>query len=98
MLFRSEIREAIRHYLTTQANMVCEIGEDSIEAFLSVLNDDTAPDVILMDIGLPGISGISGIKLIKERYPEIDIIMFSPSMKIRTKFSSRFAPELLPIC
>lgn len=72
-----EIRAAIRHYLSTQPTMVCEIGEDSIEAFLSVLNDDTAPDVILMDIGLPGISGISGIKLIKERYPEIDIIMFT---------------------
>jgi DNA-binding NarL/FixJ family response regulator len=30
-----------------------------------------------MDIGLPGMSGISGIKLIKEKYPEIDILMLT---------------------
>ena len=30
-----------------------------------------------MDIGLPGMSGISGIKLIKAKYPEINIIMLT---------------------
>lgn len=35
------------------------------------------PDVLLMDIGLPGISGIEGIKIIKERVPEIDIIVLT---------------------
>jgi DNA-binding NarL/FixJ family response regulator len=35
------------------------------------------PDVILLDIGLPGISGINGIKLIKEKYPEVNIIILT---------------------
>jgi DNA-binding NarL/FixJ family response regulator len=35
------------------------------------------PEVILMDIELPGISGIEGVKRIKARYPKIDIIMLS---------------------
>jgi DNA-binding NarL/FixJ family response regulator len=30
-----------------------------------------------MDIGLPGMSGISGMKIISERYPDISIIMFT---------------------
>ncbi|MBK7158948.1 MAG: response regulator transcription factor, partial [Ignavibacteria bacterium] len=35
------------------------------------------PDVMLMDIELPGISGIEGVKKIKELYPKTDIIMLT---------------------
>jgi len=34
-------------------------------------------DVILMDIKMPGINGIQGIKLIKKKYPNIEIIIFT---------------------
>jgi DNA-binding NarL/FixJ family response regulator len=34
-------------------------------------------DVILMDIGLPGMSGIDGVKQIKEQYPKPAIIMIT---------------------
>jgi DNA-binding NarL/FixJ family response regulator len=33
------------------------------------------PDVVLMDIELPGISGIDAVKLIKEQSPEVKILM-----------------------
>ena len=69
----SEIREAICSYLNDQGNMSCELAEESVEKFMRFLYPDKLPNVILMDIGLPGMSGISGIKLIKEKYPEIDI-------------------------
>lgn len=36
-----------------------------------------APDIILLDIVLPGMSGISGIKLLKKNWQTTDIIMFS---------------------
>jgi DNA-binding NarL/FixJ family response regulator len=72
-----EIREAICSYLNDQRNMRCELAEESVEKFMRVLYPDKLPDVILMDIGLPGMSGISGIKLIKEKYPEIDILMLT---------------------
>jgi len=71
------IREAIKEYLDLKENLMCYTAHESVEAFLAVLNKDNAPDVILMDIGLPGMSGISGIKLIKEKYPEINIIMLT---------------------
>jgi DNA-binding NarL/FixJ family response regulator len=34
-----------------------------------------SPDVIVMDIEMPGISGIEGVKLVKENFPEIKILM-----------------------
>ncbi|HYV93519.1 MAG TPA: response regulator transcription factor [Chitinophagales bacterium] len=35
------------------------------------------PDVVLMDIDLPGISGIEGVLLIKEKFPDAKILMLT---------------------
>ena len=35
------------------------------------------PDVVLNDIGLPGMSGIEGIKLLKERHPDLLVLMLT---------------------
>lgn len=32
-------------------------------------------DLVLMDIGLPGISGIEGVKYLKDKYPDIIVVM-----------------------
>ena len=39
--------------------------------------EEKRPDVILMDIDLPGISGIDATRLVKERYPEINVMMLT---------------------
>lgn len=70
-----EIRGVMQNYLQAQEGFQCEIVSDSVEAFLARPSEIEQPDVILMDIGLPGMSGIDGIRLIKERHPEIEIIM-----------------------
>ena len=43
----------------------------------SVLKDieTVHPDVILMDIEMPAVDGIEGVKLVKQKYPGIKIIM-----------------------
>lgn len=33
------------------------------------------PDLVLMDIEMPGVNGLEGVKLIKRAYPEIKVIM-----------------------
>lgn len=72
-----QIRKGIETYLNKQAGLVCDWSYSSVEALLRVLDPENLPHVLLMDIGLPGMSGIDGIKLLKEKYPSIDIIVFS---------------------
>lgn len=73
----SEVRDAFCDYISGQHNFVCKLAHDSVESFLHNLDESYLPDIILMDIGLPGMSGISGIKIIKERFPEINIVMLT---------------------
>ena len=35
------------------------------------------PEVVLVDIGLPGISGIEGVRLLKQGYPELLFLMLT---------------------
>ena len=46
------------------------------ESMLSEL-EELLPDVVLMDIGLPGVSGIVGARRIKQICPDIEILMLT---------------------
>ena len=36
---------------------------------------DTNPDIVLMDIEMPGVNGIEGVRMIREKYPDLKILM-----------------------
>jgi DNA-binding NarL/FixJ family response regulator len=38
---------------------------------------DAPPDVLLADIGLPGISGVEGVRRIHQRFPELPVLMLT---------------------
>jgi len=72
-----KIRDLIQRYLDMQDELSCPVAVDSVEEMQEYLEEHPAPDVILMDIQLPGMSGIKGIGLIKEKYEDVDIIMLT---------------------
>lgn len=47
-------------------------GEEAVR-----LADELKPDVILMDIGLPGMSGVEATKKIKEKHPDMKVIILT---------------------
>lgn len=71
------VRESLAGFLGNAKGMSCTIAVPSVELFLDRLKKESPPDVLLSDIGLPGMSGIEGIRLIKDRHPEVDIIMLT---------------------
>lgn len=71
------IRESIQRYLNSQDNFMCDVAEICFEDFLPKLEKEGPVDIALVDIGLPGISGINGIKILKKEYPTTNIIMLT---------------------
>jgi len=72
-----DIREPLFEFLSNDKEILCKIASESVEDFFKVLDNESPPEVILLDIGLPGISGLAAIKIIKEKIPNINIIMFT---------------------
>ncbi len=73
----NQIREGIQKYLAYQKDFLCEVASESVEEFLATVRGKEFPDVLLMDIQLPGMSGIDGMRLIKEEHADTDIIMLT---------------------
>ncbi|HEY8559550.1 MAG TPA: response regulator transcription factor [Pyrinomonadaceae bacterium] len=71
-----DIREGLAALLNGTEGYRCVGKFGSVEEALRNLQRDL-PDVILSDIGLPGMDGIEGVRIIKEKHPEMTILMLS---------------------
>jgi DNA-binding NarL/FixJ family response regulator len=69
-----EIRNSFNLIVNSSQKFMVVNAYGSCEEAIENLNRDK-PEIVLMDIELPGINGIQGAKVIKEKYPHIDIVM-----------------------
>jgi DNA-binding NarL/FixJ family response regulator len=68
-----EIREGLRFLIEGSAGYRCTGAFASMEEALPAVRPGLA-DVLLCDIGLPGMSGIDGMRLLKDRDPELRLV------------------------
>jgi DNA-binding NarL/FixJ family response regulator len=71
-LFRQGVRRLLEAAGDVEVVGEAETGEQTVR-----LVDDLAPDVVLLDVAMPGLSGIEAARLIKSRSPRTGIIMLT---------------------
>ena len=69
-----DFREGMFHILQGTDGFRCVGAFDSLEDAMKRL---PKADVVLMDIGLPGASGIDGVHYVKQKYPDTQVIMLT---------------------
>ena len=70
-------RRNLRRSLELEEHItVSRVFPSCIEFFAS-LETDTPPDVVLMDLGLPGMSGLEAIRIMSEKTPDIAVMVLT---------------------
>jgi two-component system, NarL family, response regulator NreC len=70
------VRSGLRGLLRTSADFAI-VGEAADGEEAVRLADKTRPDVMIMDISMPNLDGIAATKLIKEKYPEVKVVILT---------------------
>ena len=68
-----EVREGLMTLIDGTSGFKCVSSFRTMEEALAQIGANL-PDVILTDIGLPGMSGVEGIRILRERHKDIPIV------------------------
>ncbi|OEF29411.1 response regulator [Vibrio rumoiensis] len=74
-LFRNALFQSI-HMAVSGANLH---EADSLDALLAVLQKLDDPDLLLLDLKMPGSNGMSGLIHLRSNYPDLPIVVISAS-------------------
>jgi DNA-binding NarL/FixJ family response regulator len=68
-----EVRESLAILINGTSGFRCTSGFRTMEDALDGMRE-SRPDVILTDIGLPGMSGVDGIRILRDRFPDVPVL------------------------
>ena len=73
------IQELIKEYLTPLKIEIYQAysGEEGVEKYKELLKKGKKPDIVIMDLKLPGIDGVEATKKILEIDPEANVYGFT---------------------
>jgi DNA-binding NarL/FixJ family response regulator len=73
------VRENVSKFIGFHEEFELAVVEGSVESFFHTLQitPSLQSDILLLDIGLPGLSGLKAIPLILEKMPQQDIVMLT---------------------
>lgn len=74
-LFRNALFQSV-HMAISGANL---LEADSLDALLTLLKKEDEPDLLLLDLKMPGANGMSGLIQLRAEYPDLPIVVVSAS-------------------
>jgi DNA-binding NarL/FixJ family response regulator len=72
-LFRTALREALKPVLPGAR----VIEADSFPALQSAMQANAAPDMVLLDLNMPGVRGFSSLLYLRSEYPNVPVVVVS---------------------
>ena len=87
-LFRKGMTLLINDYEDLQISLDACDGQDLLD---KLENADPMPEVLLLDLNMPNLNGIKASKIVRERYPDLKIIIIS------TYFSDAFVINMIEL-
>jgi DNA-binding NarL/FixJ family response regulator len=71
------LRDGLEAVLDAADGLACPVAVDSVEVAEAALDAGHRPDIVLMDIGLPGKSGIEGARMVRQRVPSARVVILT---------------------
>ena len=68
-----DVREGLSALINGSAGFRCLAAHRTMEDGLRSI-ERNLPDVVLTDIGLPGMSGVEGTRILKDRHPDLPVV------------------------
>jgi DNA-binding NarL/FixJ family response regulator len=87
-------RSVLRDVVGATSDLVVVGEADSGEAAVDLV-DDLAPDLVLMDVRMPGMGGIAATRKIKERNPSTVVVLVSSTHPDLLRSEQGLADEVL---
>jgi DNA-binding NarL/FixJ family response regulator len=72
-----EMRETLVEVIDSDPELMCSLNFVKCEDAIAALQKESPPQVMLMDIGLPGMSGIEGVRRVRAISPATQILMLT---------------------
>jgi len=76
--------DALRIAIDLQPELQCRAAVGSAEDALAEIDEHGCPDVVLLDVGLPGMDGIEAVRVLRECCPELRVVLVSADTSAQT--------------
>lgn len=72
-----DYRRVLQLAIQGSDHLACGLTFSSIEACIGAISPQTQVDVILLDLGLPGMHGVTGIPVLHQHFPDARILVIT---------------------